>query len=48
MRGSPKALKEATMIIFGITIVAITVFGVGRTVHAVAHDSFGRVPTRII
>ena len=34
------------MIVLGITLVAITVIGVGRTVHFVATDGFDRVPTR--
>jgi hypothetical protein len=39
-------LKEATMIAIGIVFAAITVIGVGRTIHAVATDGHGRVPTR--
>jgi hypothetical protein len=39
-------LKEATMIALGISIAAITVIGVGRTVRALLNDGQGRVPTR--
>jgi hypothetical protein len=41
-------LKEAIMIALGIAVLAITVIGVGRSVHAVSNDGFGRVPTRRI
>ncbi|MEV7397791.1 hypothetical protein [Aeromicrobium sp. NPDC092404] len=34
------------MIVLGISLAAITVIGVGRTVHAVVTDGRGRVPTR--
>jgi len=34
------------MIALGITIVAITVIGVGSTAHAVSNDGFDRIPTR--
>lgn len=34
------------MIALGITIAAISVIGIGRSVHTVANDGFGRVPTR--
>lgn len=36
------------MIVLGITIVAITVIGVGRTIHTVGNDGAGRVPSRLI
>lgn len=45
-RVRPRALKEATMIVLGITFVALTVIGVAKTVQTVATDGFGRVPTR--
>lgn len=34
------------MIVLAITAVIITVIGVGRTVHTVSNDGFGRVPTQ--
>ena len=34
------------MIAIGIAALAITVIGVGRTIHAVATDGYERVPTR--
>jgi hypothetical protein len=43
----PKALKEATMIALGISIAAITVIGVGRTVRTLFTDGQRRVPTRV-
>lgn len=36
------------MIALGIALVAITVIGVGRSIHTVANDGFGRVPTRFM
>jgi hypothetical protein len=39
-------LKEATMIALGISIAAITVIGVGRTVRTLVTDGQHRVPTR--
>ena len=33
------------MIAFGILIAAVTVIGVGRTIHSVSNDGYGRVPT---
>jgi hypothetical protein len=36
------------MIALGISIAAITVIGVGRTIHTVANDGAGRVPSRLI
>jgi hypothetical protein len=35
------------MIALGISIAAITVIGVGRTIRTVLHDGQGRVPTRV-
>ncbi len=35
------------MIALGITTVAITVIGVGRTIHAIANDGPGRAPSRV-
>ena len=35
------------MIALGISIAAITVIGVGRTVHALMTDGQSRVPTRV-
>ena len=34
------------MIVLGTLFAALTVIGVGRTIHTVATDGFGRVPTR--
>lgn len=34
------------MIALGITIAAISVIGIGRSIRTVANDGFGRVPTR--
>ncbi len=31
-----------------ITVAAISVIGIGRSIHTVATDGFGRVPTRSI
>lgn len=36
------------MIALGITIAVISVIGIGRVIHTVANDGFGRVPTRSI
>lgn len=34
------------MIALGITILAVSVIGIGRSIRTVANDGFGRVPTR--
>jgi hypothetical protein len=47
-RTATTALKEATMIALGITIVAISVIGIGRSIRTVVNDGSGRVPTRTL